>query len=59
MSIANEYTYTFYIAHFEFKHPVNAAYIITFWSNDPVELKIFWSYLQTTLNNYFIQMKSG
>jgi hypothetical protein len=30
MSIANEYTDTFYIALFEFKDPVNAIYIITF-----------------------------
>ena len=36
MSIANEHTDTFYVTHFDFKDPVNATQIITFWSNDPV-----------------------
>ena len=30
MSIANEHADTFYSAHFEFKDPVNATYIIAF-----------------------------
>jgi hypothetical protein len=30
ISIANKHTNTFYVAHFEFKDPVNATYFITF-----------------------------
>ena len=31
MSIANEHADTLYLAHFDFKDPVNATFIITFW----------------------------
>ena len=35
MSNANEHTDNIYIAHFKFKDPVNATYIITFWDQWP------------------------
>ena len=35
MSIANEYTDTFYFTHFQLEDPVNATYIITFWNQWP------------------------
>ena len=38
MSIANEYTDTFYFMHFDLEGPVNATYIITFWDQWPCTL---------------------
>ena len=35
MSFANEYTDTFYLAHFDFKDPVYATYIMAFWGQTP------------------------
>ena len=49
MSIANEYADTFYIAHFEFKDPVDNTYIITFESNETVELSNFVALCHKTL----------
>ena len=59
MSIANEQTDTFYFEQFEFKHPVNTAYIIAFWEQWPCMLegaiKEIWGFL----HNFVCQQSLG